>query len=313
MTDYYSKHENHYQLLSSEPLLCSTILLISSRYHALPGEGGMMRSYYIHERLWTHCQHLIQRVLLGQEKLSAAKLRTVGTVEALLLLTEWHPRSMSFPPPIDGWDSDLLMHWSHEQNPVPDSTPGEARGRWLRDVIIPTRKSVRMSWMLTNCAMSLASELGILGDSKPGTEQQQQQQQRSRLLPRARQTTPTQHLPSLLYLYSEQASLQLGCQSLVPPGLSRRVPHKLPASAVGGYDELQTCIAAWIALTRLTKAMMEALFPSNVERAQLLHRARYLDLVDYFDPMLSAWREEHLDNPHCGWFLRQLNFVGSRC
>lgn len=255
-----------------------------------------MRSYYIHERLWTHCQHLIQRVILGQEKLSAAKMRTVGTVEALLLLTEWHPRAMSFPPPIDGWDSDLLVHWSHEQDDVPDSTLHEARGKWLRDVIIPTRKSVRMSWMLTNCAMALACELGILDDSNPGPEQQA----RSRLLPRITQPTPTKHLPSLLFLYAEQASLQLGCHSLIPTGLSRRMPSKVSTTSAEGHGQLQTCIDLWIGLTRLIKGMVEVLFPSNVEVSQLLHGGRYLDLVHYFDPMLLAWKEEHLDRPDFG-------------
>ncbi|KAJ6160200.1 hypothetical protein N7497_004737 [Penicillium chrysogenum] len=39
LTDFYANHRYHYWLVTREPVLCSTILMISSRYHVLPGAG----------------------------------------------------------------------------------------------------------------------------------------------------------------------------------------------------------------------------------------------------------------------------------
>jgi hypothetical protein len=90
-------------------MLTCIILTISSRYHTIPTIGGQSRGYLIHQRLWDHFQHLLMRLVLGQEKISKAKTRTLGTIEALLLLTEWHPRALYAPPASDGWDSDVLF------------------------------------------------------------------------------------------------------------------------------------------------------------------------------------------------------------
>jgi hypothetical protein len=67
--------------------------MVSSRYHVLPGIGGLSRAHFIHARLWRYCEHLIQRITFGQEKFSAVKSRTLGTIKALTLMTEWHPRA----------------------------------------------------------------------------------------------------------------------------------------------------------------------------------------------------------------------------
>jgi len=85
-------------------MLCTTIFMISSRYHTLPGVGGISCGYYIHQRLWHHWEHL-QRVMLGHEKTSSAKTRTLGTIESFLLISEWNPRATLFPPDTDGRDA----------------------------------------------------------------------------------------------------------------------------------------------------------------------------------------------------------------
>ena len=55
ISDFYGKHVNHRQLLTDEPVLCCTILAVSSRYHILPGIGGVSRSAILHDRLWQYC------------------------------------------------------------------------------------------------------------------------------------------------------------------------------------------------------------------------------------------------------------------
>ncbi|KAF4544530.1 C6 transcription factor [Lasiodiplodia theobromae] len=149
LTDYYADHSKHYELVTKEPFLCFTILALSSRYHVLPGVGGASRGYFIHHRLWEHCQHLILRIMLGQEKGSTAKTRTVGSIEGLLLLAEWHPRALHFPPASDGWDSGLVAIEAHdeEEPSSPEANPSVSN-RWLEDVIEPARRSDRLGDVL---------------------------------------------------------------------------------------------------------------------------------------------------------------------
>jgi hypothetical protein len=108
LMSYYSDHSNHHSLVSSEPMLCTTIMTISSRYHALPGDGGRLRSDDIHRKFWLYWKTLFTRVMYGQESGANSNTRSVGTLESLLLMSEWHPRAVHFPPDVDGWDCEMM-------------------------------------------------------------------------------------------------------------------------------------------------------------------------------------------------------------
>ena len=108
LLDYYSHHANHRALISDEPMLCTTILTISSRYHVLAGEGGRLRSDDIHRKFWLYWKTLFMRVMYAQDTESKPKTRALGTIESFLLMTEWHPRALHFPPDVDGWDCEML-------------------------------------------------------------------------------------------------------------------------------------------------------------------------------------------------------------
>ncbi|KAF2193127.1 hypothetical protein K469DRAFT_619721 [Zopfia rhizophila CBS 207.26] len=298
LTDFYHDRTNHYHLVTQEPMLCCTILTISSRYNRLPGVGAVSRGYLIHERLWEHCQHMISRVMLGQEKGSKAKTRTPGTVEALLLLTEWNPRRMHFPPPNDGWDSDLLMSSINERDELEPNTEKPYRGRWLEDVINPARRSGRMSWMLVGCALSLAHELGILDDTerdRDGTGGKQRPREK---------TSAEQHfrIRRLLYLYMEQLSLRLGFKSIVPQILSHAVlaSSGSTTSLSTGSKDRHLFMGAWIELTRTVKSVSDMLFPSPTFTSENLRNGRYVSLIEHFQPLLSSWREKHLKDTNLG-------------
>ncbi len=112
----------HPTLLIEEPILTVTLLTIATRYRRIPGPGGHCRSHAIHEQLWTYLRGMIERCLWGQEAfgggfcgsgadteaqtsstapwrgLRKGSLRTLGTIESLMILTEWHPRALHFPP-----------------------------------------------------------------------------------------------------------------------------------------------------------------------------------------------------------------------
>lgn len=102
----------------------------------------------------------------GMKKLpprSAIKggLRTMGTIESLLLLNEFHPRSMHFPPGDDGDDIltsiedpyvSLLQDETVCEGPSLDETTVAG---WSE----PALRSDRMCWSLIGMSHTLAFEL----------------------------------------------------------------------------------------------------------------------------------------------------------
>lgn len=99
--------------MSTERMLCTTILTISSRYHVL--SGGVLRGDNIHRKFWLQWKKLYTKVMYAEETASNARTRTVGTIESFLLMTEWHPRALHFPPDVDEWDPDVMDDDESEQ------------------------------------------------------------------------------------------------------------------------------------------------------------------------------------------------------
>ncbi|SCU88841.1 LAMI_0D11496g1_1 [Lachancea mirantina] len=146
---------HNFAALQEYPILLVAILTISSRYHSF-GELGLEdnnnhnrpRNIDVHEKLWTHCQRLMSRTVWAE-----ASTRSIGTVLALLLFTEWNPRA---------------VHWRHSdyansddihsnKNSAIDSTDHEClTGQRV------LRRSNRMAWMLSGTAVRLAQDMGFL-------------------------------------------------------------------------------------------------------------------------------------------------------
>jgi hypothetical protein len=95
-----------------EPMLFCAVITISSRYHILSHVGANTQRYHLHERLWRHTQLRVHRLIWGME---VSRTRTIGTIEGLLLLTEWHPQALHFPPDGVGWDSMLSLSEEEEE------------------------------------------------------------------------------------------------------------------------------------------------------------------------------------------------------
>jgi hypothetical protein len=302
LTDYYSHHENHAKFIATEPLLCCIILMISSRYHVLPGVGGASRGYFIHHRLWQHCQHLIQRVMFGQEKLSTAKTRTIGTIESLLLMVEWHPRSLHYPPESDGWDANLTMQAEDEKFIAQPCSDPHHPSKWLEEVIEPARRSDRMSWMLLGCALTLAHELSVFEDEdvKTSAENVDAALQKSRRL----------RLRSLLYVYINQLAARLGHSSLLPQSsYLPMIDRSLSTSHTEEERQWQRLMTSWIELTKLMRSVSSMFFPSVSFTRQLLSSGNYLGLLEHFRPLLSSWREKHLDNANLPKAFADMLFI----
>lgn len=168
----------HQKFLEEEPVLACTIFMLASRYMKLSGPGGISRGYMIHERLWDHLQGMISRMIFGKEQFtgngeapgaassdaamagsSFGSLRTLGTCEALLLLTEWHPRSLHVPAGDDG-DSILVREDLRRIRATAMGMGGPIRIDWLE----PVWRSDRMCWSMLGMGQALAAELGVFDE-----------------------------------------------------------------------------------------------------------------------------------------------------
>ncbi|KAK5169338.1 zinc finger transcriptional activator [Saxophila tyrrhenica] len=277
-------HETHKRLILDEPLLCCTILMIASRHLAAHGPAGKTRSSFIHARTWRHIEHLVQRITFGTEKYSSAKSRTLGSIHALLLIIEWHPRLLHFPPEHDGWDAGLAPTVD-DSFQLQDRNSETAR-RWREDVFEPAKRSDRLSWTLVGLAITLAHELGVFDPQNDGGE-----------VGAAETYVPSTkiRIKKLLYLYSHQLSLRLGCPNMFPQG-EHSVLQPAPAARLSHLDhatrDREVLLTKWIEITKLLTTATHMFFSSPTAIKNILRSYQYIGLLEHFQPLLDRWHED---------------------
>ncbi|PYI02402.1 hypothetical protein BO78DRAFT_454233 [Aspergillus sclerotiicarbonarius CBS 121057] len=305
LTDFYGTLTNQFWLVTQEPFLCCTVLLLASRYYTLPGAGGRSRSSFIHHRLSQHCQHLLLRVMLGQEKFSKAKTRTIGTIEALLLLCEWYPKSLHFPPESDGWDSDLIMtdpdsrdpHMIHEDIPSVSS-------QWQQEVVEPTKRLERMSWMILSAAVALAYKLGVF-DPQSSTRTPEDHTRPDGSIYQEHLELRRKRLPPLLWVFSSMASVRIGCDSLISPdsGLSKSVVERITLAAV---DEWWTPMGLWVDLMHILRSITYHHF-TFLREATDVASANFL--IEDKRREVSEWQSRHVSAGVCSQPFNDTLFI----
>jgi hypothetical protein len=283
----FREHEDHTALVYDEPLLCCALLVISSRAFILPGAGATTRSHNIHQRLWQYYELLLKRVVLGQEKHSSAKTRTLGTIESFLLLSDWHPRAIYLPPETEGWDAFLI-------SPAYDRVNRRRQGdeastiRWREDVFEPVKRGDRMSWMLLGLATNLGCELGVLESHTEEPCQSAAYQQRRLRAGR------------LLTLYVTQTAVRLGYPDLllnVPAVLQNAngLSHNLSSESQGW----RVYTTLWRELVQLAKAARAAFFcPSAKGKSKVLDN-QYMILLEHFESSLTKWHSDFVSQSEC--------------
>lgn len=145
------------KVLSGYPILLCAILTISARYHPFENNtstnssSGVPRNIEVHDRLWLYVQRLISQTVWAE-----ASTRSIGTVFAFLLFTEWNPRAIHW-------------RWSDYANKADEACDGiippASAATTTSDE--PTglgamRRSYRMAWMLIGSAVRLAQDTGFM-------------------------------------------------------------------------------------------------------------------------------------------------------
>lgn len=299
----YRGPDKHATLLENEPMLAVTMLMIASRYMTLSGPGAQGRSHAIHARLWPFVQRMIDRVVWGRElsgttlhpdetqpgcdvnPLSRKGLLTLGTVESLLLLTEWHPRMMHFPADED--DTQLMA----PKDPAvlinePSSDKG-AGGHALTSWLEPCFRSDRMCWILLNMAMTVASQIGVFDPDcsrhlQGVSPEQQDIYQRRRL-----------HIKSVILGYITQTSGRMGVTAMLPQGYAEPALSELYNPKRSSFrDTKDVVLHFWLRLASLVKINNEELYANRQQTRDIIKTGKYRELLQRIKPALVQWRRE---------------------
>ncbi|KAK4505715.1 hypothetical protein PRZ48_003680 [Zasmidium cellare] len=303
----------HKTLLEDEPMLAVTMLLVASRHMKLDGPGAQSRPYAIHQKTWDYLSGMIDRLVWGQEQfgggfcgagaqpscdvnpLTRKGLRTLGTVESLVLLTEWHPRAMHFPPTED--DDDLMLpdyslNTPDSSEDVPRGIGGHRMDAWLE----PCWRSDRLCWMLLGMAMSLAMEIGVFDSSE-----WQRHARSSDGGPLSAEDLTTYdkrrlNVRDLLLVYVTQTSGRLGLTSMLPGYYSKPEESDLFRRQLGQQDSVQDItLHFWLRMAALMRDGNTKIFPNKTFTRDLIRNGNYKAALEQFQKPLNDWQREFDD------------------
>lgn len=328
---------SHLTLLTEEPILAVTLLTIASRYYNIRTTGGHCRSHAIHEELWRYLRKMIERCLWGQEAfgggfcgsgadmsqtsstapwrgLRKGSLRTLGTIESLMILTEWHPRALHFPP--DEAIDELMLYTNDKPAMSVDGDQHNSRlggnvgGRRIESWLEPAWRSDRMCWMLLSNAMGLAYELGVFDDidellaaqaiTRPEYEDEAYRLRASRI-------------KRLLLIYLTQLAGRLGWTNMVPESIRKMDPafsrkHQTTNEGNTPTTNISTIstsfsyvpdvelddqiIHCWVGVSNAMHLGNEKLFRSRKHTTDIIQSGKYTALLKEFQPLLRGWWTE---------------------
>lgn len=286
------------------------MLTIASRYKQLLGPGGKSRSYMIHERLWNYLQNMISRMFWGQEQFGGGfcgagsrhksvlkgGLRNLGTIESLLLLSEFHPRSMHFPPGDDG--DDILVPEedsispinTHQESDVPSFGESTVLG-WSE----PALRSDRMCWSLIGTSYTLAYELGVFGNYQDELRfidngHSRDDTYRSQCGERAAR------IKRLMYIYVNSACGRFGFPSMYQGKDNETDLSNLEKTITTNPSELRESVEliqqCWAEITAINKACNANLFSSKEKTCELIKSGGYVAILKQLQPILDAWHRK---------------------
>lgn len=220
--------------------------------------------------------------MLGQEKHSTAKLRTMGTIESLLLLSDWHPRAIHLPPETEGWDAFLV-------SPAYDRVGRRRHGdetpmiRWREDVFEPVTRADRMTWMLLGLVSNLGYELEIFSAQEDQRMNPTPDQQRKH------------RLSITMVTCIVQTSVRLGYPNVLPESVAQLSSNGVKYGGTGLSGKAWSRhLSLWTDLIQLAKAARAMFFQPSSERKFKVLGSQYDTLLGHLSKSLAKWHEDFI-------------------
>jgi len=246
--------------------------------------------------------------------LRKGSLRTLGTIESLMILTEWHPRALHFPPE-EAIDELMLPSREpripdHLDDDVAPRPGGNVGGQRIESWLEPAWRSDRMCWMLLSNALGLAYELGVFDDidellatnaiTRPEYEDEAYRLRAMRI-------------KRLLLIYLTQLAGRLGWTNMIPESIRKSDPvfsNKRPTTHEGAtpgtnISGLSTSfsyvpdvelddqiIQCWVGVSNAMQLGNERIFRSRKHTTDIIQSGSYTKLLKDFQPILKEWWRE---------------------
>lgn len=320
--------DTHEKLLTQEPMLAITVLLIASRHMKLEGPGSLTRPYTIHSKLWDYLQGMVNRVVWGQEQyggglaaagslpgsdvnpLSRKGLRTLGTVESFILITEWHPRAMHFPPD----EADVELMAPDTSNPTADADSSEQGnhgigGQRMDSWLEPCWRSDRLCWMLLGLAMSLAFEIGVFDKSEWQRHALSPDGQPLSAMELQKYDIRRSNLRDCLLIYVTLTSGRLGLTTMLPGNYSKPEDSVLYRS-FGQHDSVQEAVLHfWLRIAAIIREGNKRIFANKGYTRDLIKNGTYKEALETLRGPLQGWRADFDDCKAIPKFMRYILLI----
>lgn len=272
-------------VLAGYPILLCAILTILSRYHTLEpqkgGAGTVAKNIEVHDRLWLYVQRLISQTVWAE-----ASTRSIGTVFAFLLFTEWNPRAIHW-------------RWSDYANKADDSAETRAplyanRGGALGDEpagLGAMRRSHRMAWMLIGSAVRLAQDTGFMELSS-----------KTFLATHIAEINSVMNMSRRSMLSHSLAEVLLELEEVSEEAMESREDNEYKVLHMSEEDQKRVPAEMALHFTRAQKAQIELLQIASVGheslygyKAQLgaLSQRQNLAILSIMSPMINNWRYKY--------------------
>ncbi|KAJ5501993.1 hypothetical protein N7463_004867 [Penicillium fimorum] len=291
--EYFRSHSQHATLIEEEPVLTITILMIGSRYRKWTGPAAVARSYIVHDRIWRYLQGMISR-LFWSEDLFVGEFpslrdpflgpgggprpaytdswshgfRTLGTCEALLLLLDWHPRALHFPPPDEDTSSIVIAEPKRRCSSASTTGyygPGSGHD-WLA-------RSDRLCHSMLSTVLMLATEMGIFCEDNSFWQDYEIRHDHLKV---TRDQERFHRIRSLIWVYATQQPGRQGRKNPV-----QCTPTKSPGIR---NDDATEC---WMRVAIIMKNANDLLFVSPKYTGEIIRNGQYLQLIRGLDPLLN--------------------------
>ena len=316
----YKDPVTHGRLIREEPMLTVTILTIATRYTAMQNPRTEARTMFIHQKLWGCLLKMINQLGIGDDGFNSypaynmispisnnhcRRLRSMGAIESLLLLTEWQAQAIHFPS-YHGFNiiADDDMSYISPPSARDMVRPGagieeiralEIARRRAESWIYPLERSNRMSWQFIGTAINIAYELQMLNG---GT------------MPESADPERAENIRRLLYVFSVQTSGRLCLPSPIAEEHWQRVfdnlkdagrfvqkpPPPDEASETSEHDSTrhiqETIHHFWYLIADMFATGNKKLFQSTKHSIDIIQSGEYTKILEELDREHQEWRDD---------------------
>lgn len=291
-------------VLAGYPILLCAVLTISSRYHTLNSTTpeGTPKNIDIHDRLWLYVQRLISQTVWAE-----ASTRSIGTVFAFLLFTEWNPRAIHWRWSDYANRADDPCDTAMSSNPLSYASSVAAATSDEPAGLGAIRRSYRMAWMLIGSAVRLAQDTGFMEVSS-----------KTFLATHVAEINSVMNMSRRSMLSASLADVELDKGTISENDMELREDNEYKVLNMTEEEQKKISAENSLSFTEAQKAQIELLQIMSLSHESLygykaplgsLGQHQNLAVLNIISPMINSWarKYKHLLQPPSNKWLRKYN------